>query len=71
MIEMPMEIALNRMMTCATAHHCPREEACFVVVSWARDQYQAQQAAKQPSLPELGRETGLGYVWEGEFEGPP
>lgn len=23
-----------------------------------------------PPLPESGRETGLGYVWDGEFEGP-
>jgi hypothetical protein len=23
-----------------------------------------------PPLPEFGRETGLGYVWDGEYEGP-
>lgn len=73
MIEMPLEIALDRMLTCATAHCCPREEACFVVVQWAREQVQAQQAqpfAQPPPLPESGRETGLGYIWDSEHEGP-
>lgn len=34
---MNIDHAINQMMTCATAHVCPREESCFEVVKWARD----------------------------------
>lgn len=32
----------------------------------------AEQCAfyQPPPLPEVGAESGLGYVWDGEFEGP-
>jgi hypothetical protein len=35
---MTLDEAIDKMMTCASAAPCAREEACFEVVKWARDQ---------------------------------
>ena len=42
---------------------CTLKQAAFPV---------AEQCAfyQPPPLPETGAERGLGYVWDGEFEGP-
>lgn len=43
MTDLSLETALDRMMTCARAFACPREEACFVVVRWARERHARDQ----------------------------
>lgn len=43
---MPLDDAIDRMMTCATAQRCAREEACFEVVKWAKEQRAAARIAE-------------------------
>lgn len=43
---MDLDTAIDRMFTCATAERCAREEACFEVVKWARDQRAAARLAE-------------------------
>jgi len=37
-VVMTLDEAIDRMMTCASAAPCPREDACFEVVKWAKAQ---------------------------------
>lgn len=46
---MTLDEAMDQMMTCATAHVCPREEACFEVVKWARER-RADELTAEASL---------------------
>ena len=43
---MTLDEAIDQMMTCATAHVCPREEACFEVVKWARERRKEEWTAE-------------------------
>ena len=43
---MTLDKAIAKMMTCATAHDCAREEACFEVVKWAKDQVEEARTRK-------------------------
>lgn len=43
---MDLDEAINRMMTCATAERCAREEACFRVVLWAKERRERERTAE-------------------------
>ena len=49
---MTLDDAIASMMTCAIAHVCAREEACFAVVKWAREQL-AENRARADFLLEV------------------
>ena len=64
-------------MTCGTCQHFRRTQRGPIL--WNVDCALAQSAFpvaedcafyQPPPLPESGRETGLGYVWDSEYEGP-
>jgi hypothetical protein len=44
---MTLDEAISRMFCCATAERCAREEACFVVVKWARDRRTQERLAEE------------------------
>ena len=57
---MTLDEAIAKMMTCATAHDCAREEACFEVVRWAREQL-AENRARDDSLREVEAEEEVAH----------
>lgn len=57
---MTLDEAIAKMMTCATAHDCAREEACFEVVKWAKDQvdeYRTRDALIRAAFAEAEEEA--------------
>lgn len=46
MKNMDIDEAINKILTCRADIHCKREEACFAIAVWARDQRAAQKTAK-------------------------
>jgi len=66
---MTLDEAIDKMMTCATAQRCAREEACFQVVFWAREQRASARLAEataQARIQEEAREQVTHYApqWE-------
>ena len=56
MSQIPLEAAVDRLMTCARVNACKHEAACFTVAKWAREQLQLRRArfpAPQPLVPEV------------------
>lgn len=52
---MQLDEAINRMLTCATAERCAREEACFEVVHWAK-QRRVEEARREALLRAVERQ---------------
>jgi hypothetical protein len=66
---MTLDEAISHMMTCASAAPCTREEACFEVVKWARDQRASARIAEATAkarVQEEGEEQISHYApqWE-------
>jgi hypothetical protein len=57
MMTMDLDTAIDRMFTCATAERCAREEACFRVVQWARDQRAASRLADATAQARIQEEA--------------
>ena len=56
---MTLDEAIKRMMTCATAVHCVREEACFMVVAemkQRREYERLQEALRADSGPAVSED---------------
>jgi hypothetical protein len=62
---MTLDEAIQKMMTCATAHNCAREEACFEVVRWAKEQveeYRTREALLRAAQAEDAAEEIAHYA---------
>lgn len=49
---MSLQDDVDLLLTCAPATKCPREEACFRVAKWVRDQLHVEQPAAYAAEPE-------------------
>jgi len=73
---MTLDEAIDKMMTCATAQRCAREEACFELVKWAKEQRAAariSEAMAKARIQEEAQEEIAHYTpqWEANCGLPP
>lgn len=62
---MNIDEAIDRMMTCATAERCAREEACFRVVVWAKEQRATQRTREAARVTATDEIAHYAPMWEG------
>lgn len=64
-----LDEAIDRMMTCATAERCAREESCFRVVMWAKEQREKERTRRAVAV-EPGEVAHYAPQWEGSIGVP-